>query len=163
MRIDDFLYRQPLQRSEKTGNSAARNMFAQLVDGKITQAQKTIQSSTETAELYKKLAEKYDVRHAAFDEIVSMSNVLYGAGEITMQEHMRLTFDFGKAAEDLKRYAPNAVPDDFTIFETPADAFGKRDWIAEFSARAKSSFGIGDLLGYQLNSKVLAVLQKAGR
>lgn len=163
MRIDDFLFHQSAAKSGKSTQSASRDIFAQLVDGKVKQAQKTIQSNPETAELYKKLSEKYDVRNAAFDEISSMSNALYGAGEITMQEHMRLTFDFGKAAEDLKRYAPNAVPSDFTMYETPADTFGKRDWIAEFSARSKSSFGSGDLIGYQLNSKVLAILQKAAR
>lgn len=109
--------------------------------------------------VYEELSGKYDVRNATFEEVVEISNVLYGAGEISLAEHALITFDYERATNYLKRNAPG-VPANFNMYETSADSNGRRDWIAEFGARASSHFKYGNLVGYQTNSKVLAILQK---
>lgn len=52
------------------------------------------------------------------------------------------------------------VSADFSMYETSANSNGQRDWIAEIEARASNNFKYGNLVGYQINSKILAILQK---
>ncbi|MEK5038493.1 hypothetical protein [Sporosarcina sp. FSL K6-3457] len=113
----------------------------------------------DSSTVYEELSGKYDVRNATFDEIVAISNTLYEAGEISLKEHALITFDYERATNYLKRNAPG-VPANFNMYETAANGIGQRDWIAEFGARASSNFKYGNLVGYQTNSKVLAILQK---
>lgn len=119
-------------------------------------AAKQIDSST----VYKGLSSKYDVRNATFEEIVEISNALHAAGEISLQEHGVLTFDFGRATEYLKRNAPGYVSPQFDMYETSVNSNGQRDWITEFEARASSHFKYGNLVGYQTNSKIHLIMQK---
>lgn len=112
---------------------------------------------------YEELAQQYDVRNATFEEIKEISNALYQAGEISMKEHMILTFDFGRATADIRRNAPGYVSTDFDMYKTPANENGQRDWIAEIKARAADHFKYGNIIGYETNSKILAVLQKMER
>ncbi len=114
----------------------------------------------DSSTVYKVLSNKYDVRNATFEEIVEISKALYEAGEISFKEHAVLTFDFGRATDNIKRNAPGYISADFSMYETSANSNGQRDWIAEFGARASSHFKYGNLVGYQTNSKVLAILQK---
>ncbi|GKV66484.1 MULTISPECIES: hypothetical protein [unclassified Sporosarcina] len=81
----------------------------------------------DSAALYRELAGKYDVRQATFGEIIELSNALYEAGEISLKEHAVLTFDYDRAANNLKRQAPGYVPIDFTMYETVAASNGQRD------------------------------------
>ncbi|WP_153723321.1 hypothetical protein [Sporosarcina cascadiensis] len=117
----------------------------------------------DSAALYKGLSEKYDVRQATFGEIVEMSNALYEAGEISLKEHAVLTFDYDRAANNLKRQAPGYVPVDFTMFETVAASNGQRDWISEFGARAAKDFKFGNLAGFQSHTKMLDILERLSR
>lgn len=112
----------------------------------------------DSSTLYKELSGKYDVRNAIFKEIVDISNALYEVGEITSMEHGFLIFDFERATNFVKQMA-SGVPSSFNMYETSADSNGRRDWIAEFGARASANFKYGNLVGYQINSKVHAILQ----
>ena len=123
----------------------------------VPEAVATTQKDSST--VYKDLSRKYDVRNATFEEIVEISNVLYEAGEITLTEHTLITFDYERATNYLKRNTPG-VPANFNMHETSANSNGQRDWIAEFGARASSHFKYGNLVGYQTNSKIIAILQK---
>lgn len=45
------------------------------------------------------------------------------------------------------------------MYETPSNNNGERDWIAEFEARKEKDFKYGNLIGYQIKTKTLNVLQ----
>ena len=47
----------------------------------------------------------------------------------------------------------------FTMYETNEDAFGRRDWIAEFEARAAKDRQYGNLIGNAQKNKIVRVLQ----
>lgn len=74
--------------------------------------------------MYKELSGNYDVRNATFKEVVAISNVLYEAGEIPYKEHSILTFDFGRATDDLKRYALEYVSLNLTCMKLTAKEIG---------------------------------------
>lgn len=112
--------------------------------------------------IYKEISSKYDVRNATFEEIVELSKALYEVGEISLAEHATLTFDYDRATDNLKRHAPG-VPSNFNMYETSADHNGRRDWIAEFEARASKSFQFGHLIGYQSNTKIVELLERLSR
>lgn len=112
----------------------------------------SIESSADLKEL--------DVRNATFEEVIDMSNALYEAGKISLKEHAVLTFDYGRAANNLKRYAPGYIPVGFDMYETVSDPHGRRDWIAEFKARAARDLKFGNLVGHQSNMKILEILER---
>lgn len=126
----------------------------------FTIPEKEVPAKQDSAELYKELSGNYDIRNPTFEEIIVISNALYAVGEISLKEHSILTFDFGRATDDLKRYAPGYISPSFDMYETATNSNSQRDWIAEIGARASSHFNYGNLVGYQMNSKILAVLQK---
>ena len=120
-----------------------------------------------TSNVYEELTKKYNVRNATFDEIVQIANALYEAGEISGKEVSMMTFDSERAKRDLIHNAGHIlrangmqISPDFSLYETSANEFGQRDWIAEFEARASKSFKYGDLISYQNNTKIVSVLQK---
>lgn len=119
---------------------------------KLTQSQREA--------VWKEISNKYDVRKATFEEVTEISRKLYEAGEITGLEHAIITFDFERATNSLKQYAPGYVPNSFTMYQTAANSNGERDWIAEFEARASKDFQYGQLAAYQTKSKILSVLRK---
>lgn len=112
--------------------------------------------------IYGELSSQYDVRNATFEEIVELSKALYEVGEISLAEHATLTFDYGRATNYLQQNAPG-VPSSFNMYETSADHNGRRDWIAEFEARASKSFQFGNLIGYQSNTKIVELLEGLSR
>lgn len=120
-----------------------------------------------TSNVYEELTKKYNVRNATFDEIVQIANALYEAGEISGKEVSMMTFDSERAKRDLIHHAGHIIrangmqiSPDFSLYETSANEFGQRDWIAEFEARASKSFKYGDLISYQNNTKIASILQK---
>lgn len=128
--------------------------------GRLFNIPETVATTQKDASaIYEELSSKYDARKATFDEIIEISNTLYEAGEISLKEHMLMTFDFERATNDLKQNAPG-VPSSFNMCETSADSNGRRDWIAEFGARASKNFKFGNLIGYQSNMKAVAILQR---
>lgn len=104
--------------------------------------------------------ETLDVRRATFEEMTELSRALYERGEITLKDHMLLTFDYERATNSLKQNAPGSISADFDMYETPADRNGKRDWIAEFQARALKDLKFGNLIGHQNKMRILTILQQ---
>lgn len=111
-------------------------------------------------EIWEELSRKYNVRKATFEEISEVSLTLYEAGEISLGEHMLLTFDWKRATDYLRQHAPMNVPKDFDLSVTAANHNGERDWIAEFEARAARDFKHGHLIGHQNNMKIVSILQR---
>ena len=117
----------------------------------------------DSSALYKELSAKYDVRNSTFDEMVEISTALYEAGEISLLDHSFLTFDFERAEHNLRRLDPSRVSADFSLYETPTNAYGQRDWIAEFKARAEKKFSFGNLIGHQHSTKISNILERLSR
>jgi hypothetical protein len=76
--------------------------------------------------VWDELSKEYDIHHATFNELCDISQRLYNAKQISLADHAVLSFD------------PSRIPggDKANFYFTPADAYGKRDWIAEYQARA---------------------------
>lgn len=115
---------------------------------------------TKSVNIWTQLTDKYDIRHASFDELCELSTSLYDAGEISLFDHAMFTFDWKRAAADLAKTFPDAVSD---LNLTPADAAGNRDWIAEFEARAKRDFRTNNIRGYVENQKLSKILRQLSR
>ena len=46
------------------------------------------------------------------------------------------------------------------MYETKANEYGQRDWIAEFEARASKELKYGNFIGYQNRMKAVSILQR---
>ncbi|MFT9817472.1 hypothetical protein [Lysinibacillus sp. NPDC056185] len=114
----------------------------------------------DSSAIYKELSGRYDVRNATFEEIIEMSEAIYGVGKISLKEHAALTFDYDKATNNLKWRASGYIAADFDMYETFVNSDGQRDWIAEFDTRASKDFKYGNLIGYQSKMKVLDIVGK---
>lgn len=101
------------------------------------------------SDIWKKLAEKYDVRNASFDEIKEISRQLYNEGQITGFECAMLTFDPSESPQALNS----------NIFLTQVDADDRRDWIAEYETRLSRDMGVGDQQSYKINQRTLEILK----
>ncbi|MDD3365415.1 MAG: hypothetical protein PHZ03_10575 [Syntrophomonas sp.] len=111
-------------------------------------------------DIWTELGNKYDVHNATFDELCEISNKLYSAGQISLGDHAIMTFDWKRAADDLRKDHPDTVAD---LNIVPADSEGHRDWIAEFDARAKRAFSQGNDVGYIHNQKLVDILRQISR
>lgn len=160
MNIGSTASRQPVSfYSENTNvQSESTNKSVFTIDETVENVQDS-SSIKDSSNLYKELSSRYDVRNATFKEVVEISNALYEAGEISFKEHTLMTFDFERATNYLKQNAPG-VPSSFNMYETPADSNGRRDWIAEFGARASKNLKYGNLIGHQSNQKVHNIFEK---
>lgn len=105
--------------------------------------------------IWDELSKKYDIHHATFDELCTISYQLYQAKQITLIDHATLSFD------------PTRIPHgpDAKFYFTPADQDGRRDWIAEYTARAEFELKNGNPDGYQyiLNHFVRGILSRLER
>ncbi|HHY22007.1 MAG TPA: hypothetical protein GX525_09060 [Bacilli bacterium] len=111
-------------------------------------------------EIWEELSKKYNVRKATFEEVSEISRALYEAGEISLIDHARLTFDMTRASDYLRQHAPMHISKDFDMNVTTANHNGERDWIAEFEARAAKDLKYGHLIGHQNNMKMVSILQR---
>lgn len=111
-------------------------------------------------DVYEELSGKYDIRNATFGEVTEIADALYKAGEISLGELAALTFDYDRATNYMKQAAGMPASAEFSMYKSTANGSNQRDWIAEIEARASDHFKYGNLVGYQLNSKLLAILQK---
>ncbi|MBE1554694.1 hypothetical protein [Sporosarcina limicola] len=146
--------------SKKTNvQSESTNKSVFIVDETVENVQNSSSIKKDSSNLYKELSSRYDIRNATFEEVLEISSALYEAGEITSTEHGLMIFDYERATNYLKRNAPG-VSSSFNMYETPADSNGRRDWIAEFGARASKSLKYGNLIGHQSNQKVLDIFEK---
>ena len=111
-------------------------------------------------DIWAELGSKYDIRHATFDELCEIAHKLYSAGQISFGDMAIMTFDWKRAADDLRKGHPDVVAD---LNLVPADSKGRRDWIAEFDARAKRAFNQGNDGGYIRNQRIADVLRRISR
>ena len=114
-------------------------------------------SKDTSKDIWAELGSKYDIRHATFDELSEIANKLYSAGQISLGDLSIMTFDWKRAADELRKDHPDVVAD---LNLVPADSEGRRDWISEFDARAKRAFSQGNNVGYIHNQKLADILRK---
>lgn len=136
----------------KQAPQATATSFEQVLTTKIEQAQ-----LDET--IYNELANDYDIRNATFDEVKEIGQKLYDAGAIKVKDLMTLTFDYGRATQYIKAAANGQASANFSMYETAADAFGKRDWLAEFEARAAKDWQYGHFIGHANKTNIIQLLQ----
>ncbi|HQA07698.1 MAG TPA: hypothetical protein PKW25_06475 [Syntrophomonadaceae bacterium] len=108
-------------------------------------------------DIWTKLGSKYNVRYATFDELCEIAITLYKEGAISAGDCAMMTFYGKRAADDLRKDYPDVIAD-FKL--TPADSEGRRDWIAEFAARAKLAFSQGNDKGYIQYQRLADILRK---
>ena len=114
-------------------------------------------SKEASKDIWAELGGRYDIRHATFNELCEIAITLYKKGEISGGDCAIMTFDWKRAADDLRKDHPDVV-DDLNL--VPADSEGRRDWIAEFDARAKSAFSQGNNFGYIHNQRLADILRR---
>lgn len=107
--------------------------------------------------IWQDLGQRYNVRNATFPELCAISLELYSTGNISLIDHAMMTFNFEKAALDLRQTQPQALSD-FNL--TPVDDYGKRDWIKEFELRANRDFKQNNMKSYIQNQKLAQILRQ---
>lgn len=139
---------------------------SQRVETPSQQASFSIQEESNTIppavneNVWEELSETYDVRNATFDEMKEIASILHQAGAISGKDVAILTFDYDRASNDIKQYASISVSSNFSLYETATDKSGRRDWIAEFGARAQKDLQFGNLVGHSAKTKILNILQQ---
>lgn len=100
--------------------------------------------------IWSDMAQQIDIRNASFEELCDVSLALYQTGQITLLDHASLTFN------------PNQSPQELigNYFMTKVNADGKRDWIAEYEARAARDLKMNNLSGYEYNKDILEILAR---
>lgn len=78
---------------------------------------------------------------------------------MTVKQLMMLTFDYDRVTQSIKMASNGQASPNFTMYETAANADGKRNWIAEFTARAAKNRQYGNLVGYANKSEIISILQ----
>ncbi len=140
--------------SKKTIQSANED-FSKL----LTPSVEKIETNEVDEAFFSDLKNKYNIRSATFEEVKEIANELYEAGAITFFDVSILTFDYGRATQYIKQAVNRQISSNFTMYETNEDAFGRRDWIAEFEARAAKDRQYGNLIGNANKTKIISVLQ----
>ncbi|MDD3365416.1 MAG: hypothetical protein PHZ03_10580, partial [Syntrophomonas sp.] len=131
------------------------------VQSKSDSAVFTVDNSDNAAkDIWAELGSKYDICHATFDELCEIATTLYKKGAISGGDCAIMTFDWKRAADDLRKDHPDVMAD---LNLVPADSEGRRDWIAEFDARAKRDFRSGNDLGYIEDQKLADILRQISR
>ena len=111
----------------------------------LTQNIEKLEANEVDASIYSDLANTYNIRSATFEEVKEIAQQLYGAGVMTLKDVVTLTFDYDRATDYIKQAAGGMASSHFTMYQTNEDAFGRRDWIAEFEARAAKDRQYGNL------------------
>ncbi|GAB6085221.1 hypothetical protein [Alkaliphilus crotonatoxidans] len=100
--------------------------------------------------IWDEIAKDSNIRNASFEELCNISTQLYEAEEISLLTHSTLTFDPGRCTL-LTRSDINL---------TPTDEDGRRNWIAEYQARANRDLKMGNVDGYVQNNDILKILNR---
>ena len=129
----------------------------------LTQNLEKLETNEVDESIYSDIANKYDIRNATFEEVKEIAQELYGAGAITGLDLAILTFDYDRATRDIKQAANGLTSPNFTMYETNTDTFGRRDWIAEFEARAAKDRQYGNFIGNANKNKIISILQLLDR
>lgn len=115
------------------------------------EAKKNIEHvDNKNSEIWEELRKEYDIRNSSFDELCDISKKLYQAGQISLFDHAMLTFDPSKSPQPIK---PN-------LCLTEVNAEGKRDWIAEYEAKAARDLKISNMMGYRVNKNIVGILER---
>lgn len=146
---------QSTQAFSKKMNQATEDNFSKV----LTPSTDKLETNEVDESIYDDIANKYDVRNMTFEEVKEMANELYEAGALTFLDVSILTFDYGRATQYIKQAVNGQTSPNFTMYETNEDAFGRRDWIAEFEARATKDRQYGNLIGNAQKNKIVRVLQ----
>ncbi|WP_425803282.1 hypothetical protein ACHOLT_17565 [Desulfitobacterium sp. Sab5] len=104
----------------------------------------------ESADIWKELSGRYDIQNASFSELCDISKKLYAAGQISFLDYGMIIFDPSQSSQPLH----------FDINVTSANRDGRRDWIAEFEARASAALKFGNTGGYTENRKIAEILSR---
>ena len=108
--------------------------------------------SNNSSTVWDELKNKYDVRNASSDEINTISTTLYNSGQISLLDQATLTFDPSKSSQQING----------TIYLTQANG-NKRDWIAEYQARAEQALKFGDTQSYTQDEHIKDILERLQR
>ncbi len=146
---------QSTQAFSKKINQATEDNFSKA----LTSSTDKLETNEVDEAIYDDIANKYDVRNMTFEQLKEVAQELYEAGAITVKEVMTMTFDYGRATQYIKQAANGFAAPNFTMYETSADASGRRDWIAEFEARAAKDRQYGNFIGNANKNKIISVLQ----
>lgn len=127
------------------------------------QEEKDVTTKVTNENVWEEVSQKYDVRNATFEEMAEMAFTLHQAGAISVKEVALLTFDLDRATDSIKKAARQLsmpVAPNFSMYETTADEFGRRDWIAEFNGQAKKQLKLGNLIGHASRTKIVNILEQ---
>ena len=146
---------QSTQAFGKKMNPATEEDFSKV----LTSSTDKLETNEVDESVYDDIANKYDVRNMTFEQLKEVAQKLYEAGAITVKEVMTMTFDYGRATQSIKQAANRKTAPNFTMYETSADTSGRRDWIAEFEARAAKDRQYGNFIGNANKTKIISILQ----
>lgn len=146
---------QSTQAFSKKINSATEEDFSKV----FTSSTDNLETNVVDESIYDEIANQYDVRNMTFEQLKEVAQELYEAGAITGKEVVTMTFDYNRATHYIKQAANGLAAPDFSMYETSADASGRRDWIAEFEARAAKDRQYGNFIGNANKTKIISILQ----
>lgn len=114
-----------------------------------SEPENTIQdNNNNNTDIWNELSSKYNIRSASFDELCEISSKLYQSGQITLLDHMLLTFDPTKLYQQIKSNITPAIYNGKT----------KTDWVAEYEARSEYDLKMGNMMGNKNNKNILNIL-----
>lgn len=145
---------QSTQAFSKKINSATEEDFSKV----FTSSTDKLETNVVDESIYDEIANQYDVRNMTFEELKEVAQELYEAGAITGKEVVTMTFDYNRATQYIKQVANGFAAPNFTMYETSVDASGRRDWIAEFEARAAKDRQYGNFIGNANKTKIISIL-----
>lgn len=146
---------QSTQAFSKKINSATEEDFSKV----FTSSTDKLETNEVDESIYDDIANKYNVRNMTFEELKEVAQELYDAGAITGKEVVTMTFDYNRATQDIKQATNGITAPNFTMHETSADTSGRRDWIAEFEARAAKDRQYENFIGNANKTKIISILQ----
>ena len=146
---------QSTQAFSKKINSATEEDFSKV----FASSTDKLETNEVDESIYDDIANNYDVRNMTFEQLKEVAQELYEAGAITGKEVVTMTFDYNRATQYIKQAANGITAPNFTMYETSVDTSGRRDWIAEFEARAAKDRQYGNLIGNAQKNKIIRVLQ----
>ena len=99
--------------------------------------------------VWQRLAMKYDVRGMSRDGLRDLAHDLYSAGAIGSSDYRLLSLEPVTYASDWPGWS---------VFETPEDSDGSRDWVREVQTRIARGSADSGYVAYQ--QSLLALLQR---
>ncbi len=110
----------------------------------------------EDPKVWKQLARQYDITHASFAEVKTVARKLYDAKQISFSDFAALTFNpqEGPQWKSMTKGIKNP-----RWWLTEADSSGKRNWVAEWEARAEQQRKLGNPSGAKKDEYLAQILR----